>query len=237
MKRKKLLTTSLERRLNSYALAASAAGLGMVCLAPHAEAKIIYTKTFHVVDLKYGMYALDLNNDGWADFVIRVQSYQSCSSECPKKSLGIGGYSNAIAFRGRSMLGSFLADDLKGGSGISGKDYFYRWVLLAGSKFRHDYGGNWFNVKDRYLGLTFQINGKKHYGWARMNVRTHRRPFSVSGTLTGYAYETIPNKPIIAGKTHGPDVVTVQPASLGHLAHGAAAIPAWRRTSSPAGTR
>jgi hypothetical protein len=39
--------------------------------------------------------------------------------------------------------------------------------------------------------------------------------------LTGYAYETIPNKPIIAGKTKGPDVFTVQPGSLGHLARGA----------------
>ena len=51
---------------------------------------------------------------------------------------------------------------------------------------------------------------------------------SLSGLLTGYAYETIPNKPIIAGKTKGPDVVTISPASLGHLAAGASAIPSWR---------
>jgi len=47
--------------------------------------------------------------------------------------------------------------------------------------------------------------------------------------MSGYAYETIPNKPITAGKTEGPDVITVQPATLGHLAAGASAIPAWRR--------
>jgi hypothetical protein len=46
--------------------------------------------------------------------------------------------------------------------------------------------------------------------------------------LSGYAYETIPNKAIIAGKTIGRDVITVQPGSLGHLAAGASAIPAWR---------
>ena len=50
--------------------------------------------------------------------------------------------------------------------------------------------------------------------------------------LTGYAYETVPNKAIVAGKTKGPDVVTVQDATLGHLARGASAIPAWRRTNS-----
>jgi len=42
----------------------------------------------------------------------------------------------------------------------------------------------------------------------------------VSGTLTGYAYETIPNKPIITGQTKGPDVITVQPERLGELARG-----------------
>ena len=46
--------------------------------------------------------------------------------------------------------------------------------------------------------------------------------------LTGYAYETVPNKPIITGKTTGPDVITLDPATLGHLAQGASGISAWR---------
>ena len=36
------------------------------------------------------------------------------------------------------------------------------------------------------------------------------------------------SNPILAGKAKGPDIITLQPASLGHLAHGAAAITAWR---------
>jgi len=52
----------------------------------------------------------------------------------------------------------------------------------------------------------------------------------ITATLTGYAYESVPGKPIITGKTKGPDVATVQPASLGHLAAGASGIPAWRDT-------
>jgi len=50
----------------------------------------------------------------------------------------------------------------------------------------------------------------------------------MEGMLTGYAYETIANKAIIAGRTKGPDVTAAQPTSLGHLAAGASAIPAWR---------
>ena len=74
------------------------------------------------------------------------------------------------------------------------------------------------NVYDRYLGIMFQIKGKPHYGWARLNVSGGGG--SLGGVLTGYAYETIPNKPIIAGKTKGPDVITVEPATLGRLALG-----------------
>jgi hypothetical protein len=42
----------------------------------------------------------------------------------------------------------------------------------------------------------------------------------VSATLTGYAYETIPNKPIITGQTKSQDVITQQPETLGELARG-----------------
>jgi hypothetical protein len=58
----------------------------------------------------------------------------------------------------------------------------------------------------------------------------------ITAVVTGYAYETIPNKPIITGKTKGPDVVTLQPATLGHLATGASAMPAWRVKQTAATT-
>ena len=82
-------------------------------------------------------------------------------------------------------------------------------------------------VKNRYLGLKFKINGKFHFGWARLTVSTANK--RISATLTGYAYETIPNKPLITGKTKGPDVVEgVEPASLGRLAQGSGGLAAWR---------
>jgi len=69
----------------------------------------------------------------------------------------------------------------------------------------------------------------------------------LKATLTGYAYETIPNKPTIAGKTHGPDDEQ-QPASvslaapkpelatLGLLASGSPALLVWRREDRVAAT-
>jgi len=84
--------------------------------------------------------------------------------------------------------------------------------------------GPWKNVKSRYLGLKFFINSKTHYGWARLSVTVHRDGiYGISAILTGYAYETVSNKPIIAGKTKDPDVITLEPGSLGGLAAGARA--------------
>jgi hypothetical protein len=81
--------------------------------------------------------------------------------------------------------------------------------------------GPWIDVKDRYVGLRFEIDaigGKVHYGWARLSVSYDKKNCSLQSVLTGYAYETIPNQPIITGKTKGPDVIAIQEGSLGHLA-------------------
>jgi hypothetical protein len=82
---------------------------------------------------------------------------------------------------------------------------------------------------------------KVHYGWVRViNSFTH-------ATITAYAYETIPNKPILAGAITeddetsllGPSVAIpppLQPATLGHLALGAAGLAAWRREEESSAT-
>jgi hypothetical protein len=93
-------------------------------------------------------------------------------------------------------------------------------------------------TKPTYLGLKFVIKGKTHFGWARIG-------FENGTTLTGYAYETIPNKPIITGKTKGSEGIgnTSQPspaafnaptrtqATPGMLALGWSAPSIWRRRS------
>ena len=64
--------------------------------------------------------------------------------------------------------------------------------VLAGRS-SSDYVGNWFpNVRDRYLGLTFLVKGKGHYGWARVSVETHRHPFTIKGVLTEYVMRLSP---------------------------------------------
>lgn len=95
--------------------------------------------------------------------------------------------------------------------------------LIVGRTYRGPWAPKGGMVIGKFVGLKFLINGQVHFGWARFNVKIH--PAETTGAqaiLTGYAYESIPNKPTITGKTTGPQVETMPPVALGHLALGAA---------------
>jgi len=228
------LSESLHRRLNSYALAASAAGVGLLVLTQPTEAKIIYSHD----NVKIGpntTYGLEINHD-----VVTVFSFSNVFSEAFKPEsdwafaeLAVtAGAANGVLTRAArpARLNKNARIGPKGKFG-TGKGWMYRYYYANGYT-RNDgtrNSGSWINGSDGYLGLKFFIHGKAHYGWARLSVSKGEQG-QITATLIGHAYETIANRAIIAGKTKGADVVTVQPASLGHLAHGASAISAWRST-------
>ena len=60
-----------------------------------------------------------------------------------------------------------------------------------------------------------------------------------SAGVAGYAYETIPNKPITAGATKDASLeeesVNIQPATLENLALGSNDRAVWRREEKPIG--
>ena len=214
---RKRLCLSLEHGLTAYALAASAAGVGMLVLAQRADAKVIYTPAHVSIRGDSLPYWLDLNHDGIADFKLRnwlargaSSSWNSVSVASPMK-----GKNGVEAARGKFRT---YADALVQGISIGSKPPFDSFAMMIASGNQ----GPWYKVTNSYLGLKFQIKGKYHYGWARLKVQG--RYDRIVATLTGYAYETVPNKPIITGKTKGPDVVTIQSGSLGALAAGASRL-------------
>jgi hypothetical protein len=232
------LSESLHLQLNSYALAASAAGVGLLALSRAAEAKIVYTPA-HVVVRSNDAYKLDLNHDGITDFTIQ-NLRRSSSGNIFDTLSAVPAVGNRVLELKYSRV--FWAYALYPGERIGPKQYFFLpsgFMAQAETRGFTRYYGLWTDVRNRYLGLKFRIRGKAHYGWARLNVtvaccgRGHASTLGgIRATLTGYAYETIPNKPIIAGKTKGPDVITLPTASLGHLARGASAMKAWRKESA-----
>jgi hypothetical protein len=214
---------SLHHQLSLYAVAAGAACVGMLGLAQPAEAKIIYTKADERV---FGIAVpLDLNHDGKIDFYFR--SFVVATTPATSTGLVIHPESpNAIWVTGKGKAAALCA-----GAQIGAKAPFSSpstsvsmgKIVRVQTNGKRYYYGPWENggkgVKNRYLGLRFQIKGKTHYGWARLNFASPQL-----ARLTGYAYETIPNKTIIAGQTKGPNVATPQTdtgsGSLGRLALG-----------------
>jgi hypothetical protein len=223
-----------DHQLNMYALAASAAGVGVLALSQPAEAKIVYTKTHRVIEVGQH-YNLDLNNDKVTDLVL--SNVSTCTTEEHSVCWGTAG-ENAAPGNGaagyRAADGVIFASAMKAGDRIGVSRRFYRSAALAGI-FPGGGTGPWYKAGTRYLGVMFLIKGKTHYGWARLKVTGNFGTTKM--TLTGYAYETIPNKPIIAGKTRGPDVITVQPGGLGRLARGWAGLTAGRPAESANGVR
>jgi hypothetical protein len=229
------ISDSLDRQLNTYALVASAAGVSVLALAGASEAKVIYTETHQVTRAGVPLY-IDLNHDGIKDFVLRTRYYWGSYFSAGLDASGYRNNNNAVAGRRFKSSGGYFfsaASALPAGARIGPERKFpvhhpFMAVELFNRIHTSQYSdvGPWAGkgkgVRNRYLGLKFVVHGKVHYGWARLSVTLgHHRQFDdVSGTLTGYAYETIPNKPIIAGQTKGEDVITVQPETLGELARG-----------------
>jgi len=225
------LSESLHKRLNAYAFAATAAGVSALSLTPSAEGKIIYTPIHKVIGA-HGVYPLDLNHDGIADFLIMQSGSNSAGvinlyiQEATRN--GVQGYSTS--FRGK------YADALKRGAQIGPREQFFTSTNIEGMAFAFvsgkysGSGGQWRNVSNRYLGLKFKIDNKTHYGWARLSVKF--KLYQITATLTGYAYETTPDEGILAGQTTSgelpPQPATSEPApmrsepkTLGTLARGA----------------
>jgi hypothetical protein len=226
------LPDSVHERLNKYALAASAAGVSILALGQSAEARVVYTPTHRWLPLNQ-YHHLDLNHDGVNDFrFILTSSIRSSgfARGLTVEQVATSQVQNAIySVSSQHVL---CAAALPKGTKVGPKSPGFRGQMKAAFMFQIASNpdctsywkfGPWMNVKGQaYLGVKFAIKGQVHYGWARLGHISHNKP--PKAELTGYAYETIPNKPIITGKTKGPDVGTLQPgsapATLGRLALG-----------------
>jgi hypothetical protein len=216
----KALNQQVAKRLLAYATVASAAIAGC---ASDAKAEIIYTPTHNNINQDY---YLDLNHDGIGDF--HIHSYYLS---------GIGDLQvfpmipiNKIAGvrKGCPIFAPDGAAPLAKGAAIGPGLTFDGKANCMAVLFSYSTYGPWVGLQDRYLGFEFYIKGQKHYGWARLSVQSWTC-FPCIGRIFGYAYETIPGKPIVAGDEGPATKASLEPATLGALALGAPALSLWRR--------
>src|SRR5271170_1666695 len=151
------LPESLNQQLNMYALAASAAGVGLLALSPPAEAKIVYTPANIHILVNTG-FSLDVNHDGITDFVF------SNSGECCSMGQFVAKFyvSAASGIPNQLVVSNDCAVGIRAGKRIGPARHF------GGDRyFMAYYNGSsvvcpWTNQKTAFLGLKFMINGQVH---------------------------------------------------------------------------
>jgi len=218
------LSDSLHHRLNAYALAATAAGVSAIALTPPAKAEIVYTPKDVVIapgdhyDLVFGKQRLNftITNQGGRN---GTQSCYDQKGHYCAQTIRIEGHAGSISQiwgggprNSASALSSGVEIGPNAKFGAHGRMFQFLRTSTSGA---YRTWGQWKNAVDRYLGLKFYITGgkghKPRYGWARLTF-TAKGLFQTV-TLTGYAYQTTPNTPIVTGdEGHG---------NLGRLALGA----------------
>jgi len=175
-----------------------------------------------ILKLSTDSFNLDLNNDGITDFVFN-RSYITWIAKCGRSGFQMSATHIALSLKPASGSNSIMTS----GSGIAqaqaldsstaitpdslwsttSQDLLQGTITPTTLCILPAIGGYWLNVSDKYLGLKFIINNITHYGWARLSSS-----YSVSTTSSGsliigqlilkdYAYNIIPNQPILAGQT------------------------------------
>jgi hypothetical protein len=139
-----------------------------------------------------GSHSFDLDGDGITDYVLAFDISGARFGPLGNNSVIVdGGNLVAAINQGESISPSppayywLNATAVLGGQAVFDGEYFY--------------AGN-FSRRDAFIGLRFQYGGATHYGWMEVN----NDPNIASGQVLGWAYETRPDTPILAGAVPEP---------------------------------
>src|SRR5271169_436215 len=163
------LRAPVQQRLSAYSLVAGATGVSLLALAKPSEAQIVYTPANEVISRSVGTYGLDLNHDGIVDFVIADHRSLGSHSGESRQSLFVkpDASQNRIKCGYASCLSTFIyATALPAGSVIGNSQSPHGWLpghaqMAFEERFKGKpyYFGAFNRVRNRYLGLQFQIHG------------------------------------------------------------------------------
>ena len=149
-------------------------------------------------------YNIDLNNDGINDYKISCSRSGGICPLAPSSRLYINFISDSALNSNAVVTGTSITYPLAMNfndsisSGLSFSSFGYLRRNTSGGPCTGTFGV-WSYSIDRYLGLKLIVGANTYYGWARMQIDV------VTGipscTIKDYAYNSIPNQPILAGDT------------------------------------
>jgi hypothetical protein len=232
------LSSSLLNKLSAYTISAAAAGVAILAATPPADAEIVFTPVNGVI-APGDKYGIDLNNDGVIDFTIENDLHLSTTPFGDDLNI-VPAKGNGVWQGTREPYNGITAAALAAGVPVgAGKPFVFQNANMAYASLTaitYVSGGPWKRATNRFLGLRFVINGEVHYGWARLTVLANEHREEVHATLTGYAYETEANTPILTGRVSGtadalltPPTNSLEPLNLGLLALGSPGLAVRRR--------
>ena len=196
----------------------------------NTNAQIVYTDVNPDIvsrcnsDSCSGDYSLDLNNDGINDFILSPRKKAficSCFGFDGRYHNYAGGRDSAVI---SSTSQSWIADRVGGYVLNTLIDSSLPWTnaihILAtkpdvcvpcptfGYWTSHQPGtGPWNNINGKYLALKTQVGSDFYYGWVKLGVATATGIDLVSITIMEYAFNSIPNQPILAGQTNTTGII------------------------------
>ncbi len=173
-----------------------------------ANAQIVYTDIIPdtTVNTNNGVYHLDLNNDGITDFNITYTTAATGHSThinvfiriTPLGANKVGNdttYPSALSLNSLINSSSFIW--LSNANQILTEKVWHIFGLTNPPTYFASYSGNWNGASNKDIPLQLDVSSQKYYGWLRLNVASG----AVSFTVKDYAYNTIPDQPILAGQT------------------------------------
>ncbi len=187
-----------------------------------ANSQIVYTDIIPDILLNCsgnnvcsGNYSLDLNADGIDDFILAPKKLQNGCGACNSLVFVFGdGFSAEI----RSTAQSWIADTVGGYEFNTLIDSSLDWgndlhiltralqdcvPCTAPGRGNHFVDapptGPWSNIHGKYLALKTQVGSDIYNGWIKLGVGININFVTI--TIMEYAYNSIPNQPILAGQT------------------------------------
>ncbi len=189
-----------------------------------AVAQIVYTDIIPDKTLNSGSYNIDLNNDGLNDFTFTAWwTFLGCGGNCY-----IRLDTTRIKPTGLSWVSDYTngqAAKLNSGDSINASSPL--WTNFQPQLLYNNRGdcslplgyctpaqafvlphylpsfGIWHSVVDKYLALKIQVTGNIYYGWARLDAGGDGLDIKIKD----YAYNSIPNQPILAGQTTATGII------------------------------
>jgi len=216
------LQEALCHRLDAYALAATAAGVGLLACALPAEATTVCNSA-SITLARTASFPLNPAHQQAAPFLVAQTTFYFSYSSGPAfwdrgffepnpQGVMLSPSNNLPAALSEGALIGPSANFAKGNSygllftyglGEPGDHY------LKGGGTMNKHRGNFKFGQTNYVGFRLLLSGQYHYGWARIEVAFHhnetfRRMLMSETRISGYGYESNPDTVIAAGDCHGP---------------------------------